>query len=287
MSLGKGLNALITSTGTNRTRHVYETSPNGKAENVWQVPVTEVVARADQPRKFFGAPELQELAASIKEHGILQPLLVAEKDGGGYELIAGERRLRAAKLAGLATVPVLVKKLADQTKVEVALIENIQRENLNPIEEAFAYRRLSEEFGLTQEAIAAKVGKSRPAIANSVRLLELPNPIQQALIEKKISAGQARALLGLQSESEQRAMLASMLGEKISVRDLEAKVHTAKTVSGIAPRKDANISYLERQLAGALGTKAAITERGGKGSITISFFSKEELGEIIKKIVSP
>lgn len=284
MSLGKGLGALITSTGPGRTRHVYETGNVNGGEKIWSVPLTDVFSDPGQPRKSFAPQELQELALSIKEHGILQPLLVVERDDSGYTLVAGERRLRAAKIAGLSTVPVIVKKLADQAKVEIALIENIQRENLNPIEEAFAYRRLSEEFGLIQEEIAKKVGKSRPAIANAVRLLELPEDVKNALVERKISAGQARALLGLSTQTEQLEMLSSMLGTKISVREMEREVRNKKAGAVLTVRKDANISYLEQQLSRALGTKAAITERGGKGQITIAFFSKTELGEIVKKI---
>lgn len=289
MPLGKGLSALITSTGPGgRTRHILATGQTGgvgdMGEKVWQIPLTDIVASPDQPRKHFSQNELEELSSSIKEHGIIQPLLCVEKDTGGYELVAGERRLRAAKLAGLTTVPVIVKKLADQTKVEVALIENIQRENLNPIEEAFAFRRLAEEFGLTQEMIAQKVGKSRPAVANAVRLLELPSQIQQSLIEKKISAGQARALLGLSSSHEQLAMLQSMLGKSVSVRETESKVRDQKQKNGVTMPKDSTLGHLERQIGQALGTKVAIKEKGGQGSVTIAFFSKQELGEIVRKI---
>lgn len=282
MSLGKGLGALIAPTG-GRIKTVLSTGDNATSTNrIWMVPVADVIASPDQPRKYFSVAELQELATSIKEHGILQPLLVAEQLNGGYELIAGERRLRAAKLAGLPTVPVIVKKLADSQKLEVALIENIQRENLNPIEEAFAYKRLIEEFGKTQQQVAEQVGKSRPAIANAIRLLELPSQVQTALVEAKISTGQARALLTLQSEKEQLDMLHSMLGQKITVRELEREGAKRKDPQNL--RRDANLIYLEDKLRSTLGTKVSIHERGGRGTISIDFYSKEELSQLVKKI---
>src|SRR3989339_1210501 len=171
MSLGRGLGALITPTNkvVNQSSHASEVE--GK---IWFIPVTKITPDPNQPRKHFKPEELDQLAASIKEHGVLQPLLVVEKSDGGYELVAGERRWRASKLAGLPTVPVIIKKLADQAKLEVALVENIQRENLSALEEAFAYKRLSQEFGLTQQEVADKVGKSRSAVANTTRLLDLP-----------------------------------------------------------------------------------------------------------------
>jgi ParB family chromosome partitioning protein len=207
MSLGRGLGALITPTNKNNSSHSSDTE--GK---IWFIPISKITPDPKQPRKQFKPEELDQLAASIKEHGVLQPLLVVEKTDGGYDLVAGERRLRASQLAGLTTVPVLIKQWADQEKLEISLIENIQRENLNPLEEAFAYKRLMEEFNLTQQQVAEKVGRSRPAIANAVRMLDLPTQVQAALVDGKINTGQARALLSLSTAKEQLNMLPSVLG---------------------------------------------------------------------------
>ena len=221
------------------------------------------------------------MAASIKEHGILQPLLVTERLDGGYELVAGERRWRAAQMVGLATVPALIKKFADQQKLEVALIENIQRENLNPLEEAFAYQRLMEEFSLTQQDVAEKVGKSRPAIANAIRLLGLPEEVKTALVDKRINTGQARALLSLEDPAKQLDMLSSMLGQRITVRELERAVGKQNPKKG---HRDPNLNYLEDQLRTALGTKVTLTKKGERGTIVIDYYSQEELSNLIKKI---
>jgi len=201
---------------------------------------------------------------------------------GGYQIIAGERRWRAAALLKLPTVPAIVKILPERQKLEVALIENLQRADLNPLEEAFAFKRLIEEFGLTQEQVAQKVGCSRPVISNTIRLLALPEEIQQALVEGKINYGQARALLAITNKTEQLEILSSMMGEKITVRELEREA--AKRRPGSSPRRDPNLLYLEEKLRGALGTKVFITQKGGRGTITIAYFSKEELVGIIKKI---
>jgi len=284
MSLGRGLNALITSTG-GRQKRQYGVDVGGSDDQskVWNIPLSEIQPDPGQPRKNFKVEELEELASSIKEHGILQPLLVSEKDDGGYILIAGERRWRAAKLSGLATVPVLIKKYADQVRLEVSLIENIQRSNLNPLEEAFAYKRLMDEFGLTQEEVGQKVGKSRPAVANAVRLLDLPEEIQASLAEGKINTGQARSLLGLETKDKQMAMLSSMLGQKITVRELEREVAKQRPVT-TPSRRDANLLYLEDKLRAALGTKVSVSQKGDKGTIGIQYYSKNELARLIKKM---
>ncbi len=279
MALGRGLNALIS--GGSKQKNEPEADLS-RTDKVWHVPVSSITPNAHQPRKNFSAPELEDLASSIKEHGILQPLLVTERPDGGYELVAGERRWRAAQMAGLATVPALIKKFADQQKLEVALIENIQRENLNPLEEAFAYQRLMEEFSLTQQDVADKVGKSRPAVANTVRLLALPEEVKAALADKRINMGQARALLGLEDSAKQLDMLSSMLGQRITVRELE------RTVGKQNPKKshrDPNLNYLEDQLRTALGTKVTLTKKGERGTIVIDYYSEEELSNIIKKII--
>ncbi len=285
MSLGRGLGALITPTGASRKQTVLSTSNPSQGEGkVWVIPLTQITPDAKQPRRSFSAPELQELADSIKAHVVLQPILVSEKPAGGYEIIAGERRYRATQLSGLPTIPALVKKFADRERLEIALVENLQRQDLNPIEEACGYERLIKEFGLTQEQVAEKVGKSRPAVANLVRLLSLPEAVQTALINGEINTGQARSLLALPSATEQLAMLSSMRGQKITVRELESKVRATTLDKKV--RRDPNLSYLEDQLRENLGAKAAITQKDGRGTITIHYHSPEELSDLIKKITS-
>lgn len=276
MALGKGLGALI----SNNPKSKFESTSDANQERIWHIPVSAITPSQHQPRQNFGPVELEDLMNSIKEHGILQPLIVTEKPDGGYELVAGERRWRAAQMAGLATVPAIIKKFADQQRLEVALIENIQRENLSPIEEAFAYQRLMEEFNLTQQQVSEKVGKSRSAIANFVRLLNLPEPVKAALAEKRISMGQARALLSLDTPAKQLDMLSSMLGQRITVRELE------RTVSKQNPKshRDPNIVYLEDGLRTTLGTKVSISKKGGKGTVTINFYSEEEFDRLMKKL---
>ncbi len=281
MSLGRGLGALITPTTNGRPK----TPATGKSdEKVWQIPLSDIHANPAQPRRTFSPEELSELSESIKEHGVLQPILVSELPTGGYEIIAGERRFRASQIAGRSTIPVIVKELADREKLEVALIENIQRQDLNPIEEAVSFQRLIDEFGLTQEAVAKQVGKSRSAIANTVRLLDLPDAIQAALINKQITSGQGRALLSLPTEKDQLDTFQSMIGKKVTVRELEQGA-AAKRTGGAAVRRDPNIVYFETQMRSALGAKTTISERGGKGSVTIQFHSPEELADIVKKIL--
>jgi len=278
MALGRGLGALIS--GDSKHKNTASSSEAGQ-DRVWYIPASSITPNTHQPRQNFSGPELEDLSASIKEHGILQPLLVTERADGGYELVAGERRWRAAQMAGLATVPALIKTMAKRDKLEVALIENIQRENLNPIEEAFAYQRLMEEFNLTQQDVAEKVGKSRPAIANIIRLLSLPEEVKTALVDKRINMGQARALLSLEDSAKQLDMLSSMLGQRITVRELE------RTVGKQNPQKshrDPNLNYLEDQLRTALGTKVSVTQKGKRGTIVIDYYSQEELANIIKKI---
>jgi ParB family chromosome partitioning protein len=284
MSLGRGLGALITPTSLSKPQPSTPVHAQPEAK-IWDIPVTEIRPTVNQPRKQFVPEELQELSESIKQHGILQPILVSEQVDGKYEIIAGERRYRAAKLAGLSTVPVIVKPLpSQQLKLEMALIENIQRADLNPLEEAFAYKRLMEEFNLTQQDVADKVGKSRPVVANMVRLLDLPNPVQTALIEGKIKMSQARTLLSLENEEQQIEMLQSMMGQKITVRELEKQVHVIQ-VDKSHQRRDPNMVYLENQLRTKLGAKVSISQKGEKGSITINYYSKEELSDIVKKMI--
>lgn len=284
MALGKGLNSLIgdhTATSSKRKKVRKETSMTSQGERIFMLSVDDVHPNRSQPRTHFDPKELDDLVSSIKKHGVLQPIVVTESEDG-YELIAGERRTRASKLAGKTEVPALVRSVTGQERLELALIENIQRHDLSAIEEARAYRQLMDEFSLSQQEVADQVGKSRSAVANTVRLLDLPEDIQNALEQGTISAGKARALLSLSSEAEQHDMYQSMIGEKMSVRDVEAAVALKPSKKG-SKRRDPNINAIERELEEALGTKVRVQESNGKGKITIEFYSKEELQEIIKR----
>ena len=281
MALGKGLDSLI----PNARKIMGESSAAAKTDRVWQIPLTEIIPNPEQPRRVFDHQDLEDLVASIKKHGIMQPITVTERADGGYELIAGERRFRASQIAGLATIPALVKIASEQEKLELALIENIQRQNLNAIEEAFAFKRLIDEFNLTQQEVADQVGKSRPVVANTVRLLELPDEIQRALMDGRLSAGKARALLSLKSTKEQLDVFNGMLNEGGTVRDVEAAVAAKGPESRKGSvRRDPNVQALENQLSQALGAKATIRLRGDHGSIEVQFTSREELRRIIEEI---
>ena len=228
---------------------------------------------------------LEELAASIKEKGVLQPLLVREITPGFYELVAGERRFQAAKMAGLERVPVIVKDLTPQEALELALIENLQRKDLNPIEEARGYQRLIEEFGLTQEEVAQKVGKDRSTVANALRLLRLPEDIQEDVLQGRLSAGHARALLSLENPALMRQARKEILEKGLSVRQTEALVK--QLLAERKPRKtetDPNIVALERELGQLLGTKVKLSWGKKKGRLTIEFYSTEQFEAFLEKI---
>lgn len=252
---------------------------------IQEIEVAKISPNPYQPRKVFQAEALKELATSIKEHGVIQPLVVT-KTLTGYELVVGERRFRASQLAGLEKVPAIVKEaMVDQTKLEVALIENIQRQELNPIEEAQAYERLMKTFNMTQEQVAKKVGRSRPAVANTVRLLNLPAEVQRAVIEGKIMEGHARALLSLIDPEKMILMYKIVMEQNLNVRQVETKVReliTRKQMDSIAP--DPKLMAMESELRGKLGTQVKIQRQGQGGRITIEFFSDEELSELIHKM---
>lgn len=255
---------------------------------IQEIDITKIVPNPFQPRTVFKPEALRELADSIKEHGVIQPLVVTQTETG-YEIVVGERRFRASQLAGLSKVPAIVKKtMVDQTKLEVALIENIQRQELNAIEEAMAYDRLMKTFNLTQDQVAKKVGKSRPAIANTVRLLNLPAEIQRGVIEGKISEGHARALLGL-GEPEKMILMYKLIQEQgLNVRQVEAKVReitVRRQLDAAAP--DPKLMALETQLRGRLGTQVKIQRQGRGGKIMIEFFSDEELDNLIDRMATP
>ncbi len=252
---------------------------------IQEIEVAKIAPNPYQPRKVFQPEALKELSASIKEHGVIQPLVVT-RTPTGYELVVGERRFRASQLAGLVKVPAIIKEaMVDQTKLEVALIENIQRQELNPIEEAQAYERLMRTFNLTQEQVAKKVGKSRPAVANTVRLLNLPAEVQRGVIEGKIMEGHARALLGLIDLEKMVLMYKIVLEQNLNVRQVESKVReltTKRQMDSIAP--DPKLMAMESELRGKLGTQVKIQRQGQGGRITIEFFSDEELSELIHKM---
>jgi ParB family chromosome partitioning protein len=253
---------------------------------VTEIPIEQIVPNPYQPRKTFDPVQLQELANSIAEHGVIQPLVVNQTERG-YELVVGERRFRASQIAGLKMVPVIVKAgMQDQAKLEIALIENIQRQELNPIEEAMAYDKLMKSFGLTQEQVAKKVGKSRPAVANTVRLLNLPVEIQRALIEGKISEGHARAVLGLPGSERQLALFKMIIDQGMNVRQVEAKVRELLSRPRLesAGPADPKTQAMESELRSKLGTQVRIEKRGSGGKITIDFFSDQELSELVGKL---
>lgn len=262
-------------------------SPISSSTTNTQVPWMEVAPdlidrNPHQPRIHFDHAKLDELVTSIKEHGVLQPLVVTRIQDGRYQLIAGERRLRAAMIAGLHKVPVIIREAGDQEQLEIAIIENIQRQELNPIEEAHAYIRLADEFKLTQDEIAKKVGKSRPQIANTIRLLQLSEDIKQALIEGKISASNARTLLSIPSQEDRIQLFQAMLAGNFTVRQTEARIpHPRRKASIIDP----NIVAAEDGLRQCLQAKVRISRTPkGEGEIRISFFSDEELLALIEKL---
>lgn len=252
---------------------------------IQEIEVAKISPNPFQPRKVFEPAALRELADSIKEHGVIQPLVVT-RTPVGYELVVGERRFRASQLAGLVKVPAIIKEaMVDQTKLEVALIENIQRRELNPIEEAQAYERLMKTFSMTQEQVAKKVGKSRPAVANTIRLLNLPAEIQRGLIEGKITEGHARAILGLMDPDRMLLMYKQVLEQGLNVRQVESKVReltVKRQMDAVAP--DPKLMAIETELRGQLGTQVKIQRQGKGGRITIEFFSDEELEEIVHRM---
>jgi ParB family chromosome partitioning protein len=273
--LGKGLDALIPASSQPQ-------------EGILQVPVDSVRRNPRQPRMHFDPQELEELTASVREHGILQPLIVSAEADGSYTLIAGERRLEAARRAGLRTVPVLVRQIGERERLELALIENLQRADLNPLEEAEAYRQLHEEFGLSHEEIARRVGKSRVAITNTLRLLSLAQPLKQALLEGAISEGHARALLTLSTPEAQVAALRTVLQQSLTVRQTEELV---RKLSGERPQpKPARlpppeIQALEERLRASLGTKVSLRHSRKGGVIAIHYYSEEELNALLEKLL--
>ena len=243
---------------------------------------TKIISNPNQPRVYFASEALEELALSIKKHGIIQPLVVAPTEGGKYEIIAGERRYRAAKLNGLQFLPVVVRRVKEHEKLELALIENLQRQDLNPIEEASGYRRLMDEFNLTQEDVSERVSKSRPVVANMLRLLNLPQEIREAIIRGKIAASSGRILAGISDAKKQKELFKKML-EGMPVR--ESEEHVRVKGMSLHTRRQIRDPYLyetAEKLREALGTKVDIRRSGKTGKIVIEFYSDEELKKIMK-----
>jgi ParB family chromosome partitioning protein len=275
--LGRGLDALI---------------PGGEipsSAGVSQIPVDQIDPNPRQPRNHFDADELEELAASIRQYGVIQPLILAHSpQAGRYLLIAGERRLIAARQAGLSNVPAILREANEQQHLELALIENLQRTDLSPLEQADAYRQLVEEFNLSHEEISARVGKSRSAVTNTLRLLKLPASVQKALAEGQISEGHARAILALSSPVAQGAALHSILKNNLNVRQTEELI---RQLSGQKPaahpksEPSAEIRALEERLRSALGTRVSLSPRRKGGTITIHYYSDEELNTLLDTLL--
>ena len=294
-ALGRGLGALLggdagakTATAVPGPQPAPSSVPDVR-ERVLRVKLEQIKPSPLQPRKDFPPEALQELAASIKEQGIVQPLIVRER-GSHFELIAGERRWRAAQLLNLADVPVIVREADDASVLELALIENLQRENLNPMEEALGYQQLIDRFQLRQEDVATKVGKSRVAVANSLRLLKLPSDVQVFVREGRLSAGHAKVILSLASPEQQKLAAERVLKEGLSVRAVEEFVSTlsgpppatsTRTSNGQPVSRDAHVVMLEGKLREKLGTRVQLRYRQGKGALEIRFFNDADLERIL------
>ena len=271
--LGKGLDALFD----------IKDAGGAEKEELHEIRISLVEPNRDQPRKVFDEEQLKALSDSISKHGVIQPIIVVKEGNGFYKIIAGERRWRAAKMCGLSTIPAIVRNYENQTAAEVALIENLQREDLNPYEEALGYSTLIERFSLTQEDAAERVGKSRAAVANALRLLKLPEKMLNALREGKISAGHARALLAAEGEKQEEMFRLALAGA--SVRSLEAMTKKKEKKE----KKEAKVSNFHREVA--LSLKEVLhrpvtvkSGKGGKGTLTIEFYSDKELGEFAKRL---
>lgn len=289
--LGKGLDTLIQPKGKTEASSVNDKETDRTGEAI-MVDINKVEPNRDQPRKKFDEDSLVELSESLKQFGVLQPLLVQDRDSY-YEIIAGERRWRAAKLAGLKEIPVIPKKMSDQEILEISLIENIQREDLNPIEEALTYKRLLTEFNLKQDEVAERVSKSRTAVTNAMRLLKLDERVQQMVIDEMLSTGHARAILGIENLDKQYNTAQIVFDNKLSVRETEKlvkniqneKTSQADTKKKLDPQISAVYRDLEEQMKNILGTKVAINYKDdNRGKIEIEYFSKDELDRVIDMI---
>jgi len=292
MALGRGLGSLIpqkkvtSTTKTTQIKSNKETSSNvieDVKEGVNFVPTNKIIPNPMQPRLHFSPTEMEELVSSIKHHGILQPLVVSPLNNGTYELIAGERRLRASKLANLNTVPVLIKNVTDHEKLELAMIENLQRHDLNAIEEAKGYKQLMDDFNFTQEEVSKKMGKSRPVVANMMRLLKLPTKIQNALMSGRISTSGGRVLAGITDSKQQEDLFNKML-DGLTVRESEVKAQTSSTKHSKRQLQSPLYADLEQKLMDLLGTRVNIKKSGKTGKLVVEFYSDDELQKIVKNL---
>jgi len=275
--LGKGLDALIPSG---------QITPSGEGAGITHIPLDLIQRNPRQPREKFDIEELENLAASIREHGIIQPLIVSPGKNGIYILIAGERRLQASRKAGLKTVPVVIRHATDQQLLELALIENVQREDLNPIEEAEAYQNLAREFKMSHETIAQRVGKSRVAVTNTMRLLDASAAVKQALVDSRITEGHARAMLSLSAKA-QEVLLNQIINLDLSVRSTEvlARKYTGqKPATKKRSASSADVNDIEKRLRSSLGTKVALKHGKKGGTVTIYYYSDEELDSLLEKL---
>ncbi len=277
VGLGRGLDALFAENAVEE---------QGKTVSLR---ISEIEPNRDQPRKQFDEAALADLAASIGQHGVLQPLLVRPLPGGGYQLVAGERRWRASRMAGLTEVPVVVREMTDREASELALIENLQRQDLNPIEEALGYRTLMEQYGMTQEEAARAVNKSRPAVANALRLLNLPTELTEMVQDGRLSAGHARTLLAFESEEAQKEAAAAVLKQDLSVRALEKLAKASKTTKRAEKslrRRDSLFDEVEIVLTEQLGRKVRVLDKGEGGVLQLEFYSKDDLTALCNHVAS-
>ncbi|MCL1808358.1 MAG: ParB/RepB/Spo0J family partition protein [Clostridiales bacterium] len=285
--LGKGLEALFgdVEIRPSETGEEYDGEPRQDGALIQYVDINDIKPNSTQPRQVFNEEKIDELAASIAAHGVIQPILL-RKSGGGFEIVAGERRWRAARKAGLKQVPGMVKELTQEQLMIVALIENIQREDLNPMEEAEAFQKMCSEFGFTQEDVSFNVGKSRPYITNSLRLLRLPEEIQKMVLEGKLTNGHARALLSAESIEKQFRIAEKIIADGLSVRETEKLAREASQKSEAARKKNlarkTDIIEIEAELKEILGTKVTLKHKGKGGKLEIGYFSREELERLIE-----
>ena len=284
--LGRGLGALIPSTSTSKEGSYYS-----EATGYQEVPIGSISVNPYQPRDVFDEDALNSLSLSIREVGVLQPVLIRRKSSDTFELIAGERRWRAAKRAGKETIPAIVRDVEDLTSLEHALVENLHRQDLGPLEEAAAYQQLIDDFQLSQEAVAKRVGKSRPAIANALRLLQLPSSVQGFLMDGRLTAGHARALLGLSSRQEQDQLANRAIEENLTVREVERIVREGSVSTKGTKKRPAKKSVaeleVERILSELLSTRVGVTIGSRRGKITIDFANNDDLTRILNIIENP
>lgn len=286
--LGRGLDALL---GANKAEDVIsDATYSQNSDSVVSLKITDVEPNKNQPRKEFDEEKLDELAQSIREHGVITPILVTKSKNGFYSIVAGERRWRAAKKAGIKQIPAIVKELTDAQISEIALIENLQREDLNPVEEALGYKRLMEEFSLTQDQVSERLGKSRSTVANALRLLNLSKDVIELLKDGKLSVGHAKVILSVKDKDEQFDLANKIIEGDMSVRATEQmikqKAEKNPPEKKVKKKTDLNLKLafeaIEKSMSSSLGTKVSISDRGGKGVIKIEYYSKDELERITK-----